>query len=194
MPIGVKHRLPLEAFHRLLGSEYGPAQGMVFPEVLGKYFVDQVVGIVLIHLDLFEDYSTFASYVLGIEHWMENQIAQNLKGDGNMFVEHFDVETDAFLGSEGIHVAADGIHLPGNLFGRAMFGPLEDHMLDEMRDAIPVRIFIAGTRLQPYSDGGAADVLHLLGDDDQAMRQDLAANIANFLDHIISESKANSYN
>jgi hypothetical protein len=32
-------------------------------------------------------------------------------------------------------------------------------------------------------------VLHLLGDDDQAMRQDLAANVANFLDHIISEKK-----
>src|SRR5260370_19327736 len=106
---------------------------MDITECLGKLLVHQLVGIVLIHLDLFQNYSPFASYVLGIENWMENQIAENLKRDGNMFVEDFDVETDAFLGGEGIHVTADRIHFPGNLFRGALFGPLEDHMLDENR-------------------------------------------------------------
>ena len=140
---------------------------MVFPEILGEDFVDQVVGIVLVHLDLFEDDAALAADVLGIEDRVQHQVAEHVHGDGQMLVQHLDVEADAFLGGEGIHVAADGIHLAGDLLRGAVLGALEHHVLDEVRDAVPLQVFVAGAGLDPYPDRGGANVLHLLGDEDQ---------------------------
>ena len=114
---------------------------------------------------------------------IQDQIAENVERGGNVFVEHLDVEADAFLGGEGVHVAADGVDLAGDFFGRAVLGPFKDHVLDEVGDAVPFGVFVARTGLQPDSDGGGADVLHLLGNDGQPVGQLLTANIADFLGH-----------
>ncbi len=47
----------------------------------------------------------------------------------------------------------------------------------------PMRIFIAGARLDPDSDRHRADMLHLLSDDRQPVGQDRAMNIAEFFYH-----------
>ncbi len=100
-----------------------------------------------------------------------------------MLVEHLNVEADAFLGGEGVHVAADGVDLARDFLGGAVLGPFEDHVLNEMGDAVPFGIFVARTGLQPDTDRGGADVLHLLGDDGQAVGQLLTTNIADFFGH-----------
>ena len=40
---------------------------MIFPEVLSKDFVDEVVGIVLVHLDLFQNDAALAQDVFIVE-------------------------------------------------------------------------------------------------------------------------------
>ena len=99
----------------------------------------------------------------GIQH----QVAEHIHGDGQMLVQHFDVEADTFLGGEGVHVAADGVDLAGNFLRAAVLRALEDHVLDEVRDAVPLQVFVAGAGLDPDSDRGGANVLHLFGDEDQ---------------------------
>ena len=69
-----------------------------------------------------------------------------------MLIENFNVETDAFLRRESIHVAADRVYLPSDLFRCAVPGPLENHVLNEMGDAIPLRVFVSGAGLDPYPD------------------------------------------
>ena len=54
-----------------------------------------------------------------------------------MLIEDLDVEADAFLRGEGVHVAADRIDLARDGFGGAGFGALEHHVLDKVGDAIP---------------------------------------------------------
>src|SRR5271167_3625919 len=156
---------------------------MVLEEILGEDFVDEIIGIIFVHFDLFHDDAAFAGDVGGIEDWVQNQVAQNIECGGNMFVEHFDVEADAFLGGEGVHIAADGVDLARDFFRGAVFGPFEYHVLDEMGDAVRFGVFVARTRLEPDADGGGADVLHLLGDDGQAVGQLLTTNIADFFGH-----------
>ena len=56
--------LRVQRFDGLLGAENRPAQRMVSPETLGEQFVDQVVGRVLDHLDLFEDHLLLALDVI----------------------------------------------------------------------------------------------------------------------------------
>ena len=92
---------------------------MIFPETLREDFVDEIVGIVLVHLDFFENHAALAGNVAGIEDRMQHEIAQNVHGERKVLVENFDVEADAFFGGEGIHVAADRVDLAGDGFGGA---------------------------------------------------------------------------
>src|SRR5579885_2260797 len=107
-----------------------------------------------------------------------------------MFVEQLHVEAVAFLGSESVHIAADRVNLAGNVFGRSVFSALEHHVLNEMRDAVPLRIFVAGTALDPNADRDRADVFHLFSDDRQPIGQDFAMNVAELFYHILYQTSA----
>ena len=120
---------------------------MVFPETLREDFVDQVVGIVLIHFYFFEDDAALAGYVIRVKDWMQNQVAQNIHCQGQVLVENLNVEADAFFGGERVHVATDGINLTCYGFGGARLGAFEDHVLNEMGDAVPFGGFVAGAGL-----------------------------------------------
>src|ERR1700733_16314375 len=82
--IGIEHCLPLEALHGFFGSKDGFAEGMILPEVLGKDFVNQVIGIVLVHFDLFEDYSALTGDVLSGERRMQDKVGEDFKRDRNI--------------------------------------------------------------------------------------------------------------
>src|SRR5947209_12289786 len=98
-----------------------------------------------------------------------------------MLIQHLDAETDALLSGECIHVPANGIYLTGDFFCRTVLCALEDHVLDEMRDTIPGEVFVARTGLQPNPDGNGTNMLHLFGDDGQAVWQCRALNVAIFI-------------
>ena len=112
---------------------------------------------------------------------LEDEVAHNVERGGNVLVENLNVEADAFFGGEGVHISADGVDLAGDFFRGAVLGPFKDHVLDEMGYAVPFGGFIARASLQPDSDGGGADVLHLFGDDRQPIGELLAANVPDFL-------------
>jgi len=114
---------------------------------------------------------------------MKNKIAKDIQGHRKMLVENFNVEADALLGGEGVHVAADRIDLAGNGLGGARFRALENHVLDEVRNAVPFGIFVARAGLQPNADRDRTDVRHLLGNDGEAIRQNLTTNAASFFYH-----------
>ena len=100
-----------------------------------------------------------------------------------MLVQDFDVKADALLGGKGIHVAADGVDLAGNVLGGAVLGAFEDHVLDEVGDPIPLRVFVAGTGLYPYAHRDRANMLHLLGDHGETVGQYLALDVPDVFHH-----------
>src|SRR5262249_52289915 len=67
LPVKIKQIFLLEGANRLLGSQNRLAQRMVFPEILGKDLMDQIVRVIFVHLDLFQDHAFLARDVLGIE-------------------------------------------------------------------------------------------------------------------------------
>ena len=135
-------QLLIEAAHRVLGSGDGLAQRMIFPEILREDLVDQVIGIVLIHLDLFQDHPALAPQIGEIEDRVQHQIAEHIHCNRQVLIQYFNVEADTFLGGECVHVAADGIHLPRNIFRRAGLGPFKDHVLQEMGDSVGRNVFV----------------------------------------------------
>jgi hypothetical protein len=150
---------------------------------LREDFMDEVVGIVLVHFYFFENDAAFASNVAGIESGMQDEIAKDVHGERKVLIEDFDVEADAFLRREGVHVPADRINLAGDVFGGSGFRTFEHHVFDEVRNAIPFGIFVARAGLKPDADRDRADVRHLLGNDREAVRQDLTTNAAGFFYH-----------
>src|SRR5207253_11416799 len=156
---------------------------MILPEILREDFMDEVVRIVLIHLNFFEDDSPHAASILDGEDWVQHQIAQDIYRNRQVFVENLNVEADALLCRERIHVAADGVNLARDLFCCTIPSPFKNHVLNEMRNTIPLRILIARTGLNPYSDRSRADMLHLLGDHRQPVRQDFTTNVSKLFNH-----------
>ena len=110
----------------------GQAEGVILPETLREDFVDQVIGIILIHFYFFKNDATLLRYIAGIEDGMKHEVGEDVHSERKVLIEDFDVEADAFLRRERIHIAADGIDLAGDGFGGARLRPLEHHVLDEM--------------------------------------------------------------
>src|SRR5438132_12261633 len=164
---------------------------MILPEILREDFMDEVVRIVLIHLNFFEDDSPLAANILDGEDWVQHQIAQDIYRNRQVFVENLNVQADASLCRERIHVAADGINLARDLFCCTIPSPFKNHVLNEMRNTIPLRILIARTGLNPYSDRRRPDMLHRLGDHSQPVRQDFPTNVSKFFNHGIPKRLGN---
>ncbi len=168
----------VEARDGLGGAEDGAAEGVVLPEVLGEELVDEVVGVVFVHLDLFEDDALLAGDVLGREGGVEDEVGEEIEGGGDVLVEDLDVEADHLFAGEGVEVAADGVDLAGELLGGAGGGALEDHVLDEVGDPVEGGGLVAGAGADPGAHGDAADVGHGLGEDEEAIGEHGLADVA----------------
>ncbi len=95
-----------------------------------------------------------------------------------MVGERFDVEADGLFAGEGIEVAADGVHFAGDVLGGARSSAFEEHVLDEVGDAVDFGGFAARAGFDPDAHGDRAQVIHALGQHDEAIRQYSAAKIS----------------
>src|SRR6185369_9418910 len=174
-PVIVEQDLLLKPLDRILGAENRLAQRMIFPEVLRENLMHEVVGIVLVHLDLFEDYSAFALQLSRIKNRIQYEVTQDVECLRQVFVEDLHVKADTFLCSERIHVAADGIYFARNLLRIPVLRSLEHHVFREVRNAVPLRILMTRTSFNPDTNGHRTHVRHLFRQDGQTIRENLAS-------------------
>ncbi len=153
---------------------------MLGPEATRENVVEKILGIVHVHLDFFEDDLAFFPDVAGIELGTKNEVGDNVEGDGQMLVEDFGVEANLLLRGERIEHAADRVHFAGDSFGGAALGTLENHVLDEMGEAVFFRNFAAGAVADPDADGDGAHVGHGLGDDHEAVAENVFLDVPSF--------------
>ncbi len=92
---------------------------MALPERLGENLVDEVVGRVLDHLDLFEDDLLLAFDVDLAERGAKDDVRQDVDRKRQMLVEHLDVIARVLFGRKRVELAADGVDRLGNLLRRA---------------------------------------------------------------------------
>src|ERR1035438_462489 len=102
-----------------------------------------------------------------------------------MLVQNFDIETNRLFTGKGVHVAADRVQLASDIFGAAMSGALEHHVLDKMRDAVDGGIFVARAGLYPDPHRDRTDVVHVFGQDGEPVGQHLASYIADLFNHYL---------
>jgi len=136
---------------------------MIFPEALREELVDEDIGVIFVDFDLFENDAPFALDVGRGEDGVQDEVAENVEGDGDVVGEGLDVEADGLFAGEGVEIAADGVHLAGNELCGAGAGSLEEHVLDEVGDAVGFCGLAAGAGLDPDTHGDGAEVFHALG-------------------------------
>ena len=142
--------------------------------MLGEQLVHQVVGRVLDHLDLFDDYLFLALDVFPVKRRVEHDIGKNIDGTRQVFVEHLDVVAGTLLGRERIQQAAHRIDLLGDALRRPRRRAFEQHMLDEVRNTAPLLVFMPGATRQPDADADRPHVRHRLGEKTEAVGENLA--------------------
>ena len=147
---------------------------MVFPESLREQLVHEVVGRVLDHLDFFDDDLLLALDVVGAERRIADDVRQDVDGERQVLVEHLDVIAGVFLRGERVELAADGVDRLGDVFGGARAGALEQHVLDEMRDAAALGRFVARSAGQPDADADRTDLRHPLGENAKAVIENVS--------------------
>ena len=100
-------------------AQDGLAQRVIAPEALREQLVDQIVGRVLDHLDLFEDHLLLALDVLRVKRRVEHEVRQHVERRRQVLVEHLDVVARVLLRGEGVQVPAEAVHLLRDVLGAA---------------------------------------------------------------------------
>jgi hypothetical protein len=77
-----------------------------------------------------------------------------------------------------VKLPANRIDRLGDIFGRAGIGPLEQHVLDKVRDAAALIAFVPRPAHQPHPDGDRTHVGHGFRDQAQTVVENVANNHA----------------
>ena len=131
----------------------------------------QVLRRVLGHGDLLDHHALLLRHFSGVEGRVGRHVRDHVHGQGQVLVHHLGIEAGALLGREGVQLSAHGVHLLRDLPGRALFGALEHHVLQEVADARLLHRLELGTRAQPQAHGDGPKVGNPLPDDAQAVGQ-----------------------
>ena len=99
----------------------------------------------------------------GAERRVQDDVGEDVEGQRQVLVEHLDVVAGVFLGGERVELPADRVDRLGDVFGRPRARALEEHVLDEVRDAAALRGFVARPARQPDADADRSNLRHPLG-------------------------------
>ena len=153
-------------------AQDGPGQGGALINHSGQPLAHQILRGVLVHADLLQHHAPLHLHVLLVEAGGEQHVQKQVGRPIQMLVQTAGVEAGVLLGGIGVHLAADGVHLPGQVSGGAAAGALEHHVLDEVGRAVLCRLLVAGAHAHKEPQGGGTYAGDRQGQDRRPIGQD----------------------
>ena len=158
-----------EARHAFGRPEDGPANGLGRERRLLQKLVDELIRAVARSRDLLQDHFALAlQLVFRVERRLQD-VGKNIEREANILFQHAGIVGRGFEAGRRIEFAADRLDLFRDGNGRAPCGALERHVLEEMRDAVLVRRFVACPGTNPDPERNRLDVRHVMRHDPQAV-------------------------
>ena len=109
-----------------------------------KKIVDMPHRHILVHAEFLDDGPALTDDLLLLQLGIHEDIAHDIEGNSGMRRRHLGIIPGTFLPGEGIVLRSDSIELRRDIVRRRpLGGPLEHHVLKEVRDAILLPGFIA---------------------------------------------------
>ncbi len=143
------------------GPQNGQPDGVVHPEQLLKSSWIFSSGVSSTMLISWRMTCRSRSMSAGSKREFRKMSARMSERRGEVLPQHPCVKTGVLLPGKRVRKAADGVQLLGDLRPRPVTGPLENHVLDEVGDAVFLGIFIPGSRVHPEAQGDGSEEVHL---------------------------------
>jgi hypothetical protein len=159
------------ARHSVRRADRRLAQVRSAPHRLQKEIVDHLVGRVVVHFDLFEHDFLLFGELLRVEERVLEHIREHVERQRNVAIDHLGVVAGRLFIGKGVEASAHAVHRFSDLAGITPRGPLEEHVLDEVRDAALLSPLERGADVGPDADAGRTHGRHALGEHAQAARQ-----------------------
>ena len=147
-----------------LRAQNGASQSAALIDRSGQALGHQILRGVLVHSDLFQNDPSFGLYVGLIEVGVEEHIAQNIQCLRQVPIQTAGVKAGVFFGGVGVDLAADGIHVFGQLGSSAALSALEKHMLNKVGRTVFLWGFVAGACPDKKAQSGGTGAGDCLGE------------------------------
>ena len=168
----VEERLARGAADGLLAADDVPAERLVAVEERLVDAADEVARRVEVHVHLLDDHALLALDLVRVEAGVAQHVDEHVERRVARLGRATDVVAGVLLAGEGVELAADRVDLAGDVTrGRAPLGPLEEHVLGEVRDPVRLGCFVARAGRQHHDARHGLRVRHRRGQDPQAVLQ-----------------------
>nr|WP_247873618.1 hypothetical protein [Azospirillum brasilense] len=154
----VEQMVPPEARDVLLRAEDRAAERLPVEGGAAQRLVDHVLRLVGVAADLLDDHATLLLHLLFREDGVEDDVADDLAGDVDVLGRHLRVIGGDVVVRVGVELAAAVLDLQRDAQRVAAFRSLEDHVLQEMGDAVHRRPFVARPDADPDAAGHRAEM------------------------------------
>src|SRR6266571_4071961 len=166
-----QQRGPAERFDGSDFPEHGPSQRVGAEGILGVQVMEVILRVVFDHPDLFQHHLLLLGHFSGVKPGMVEDVREQVEALRQVLVQNLGVEGGALPGRKGIELPAERVDLPRDGLGGAPPSALEDHVLDEVREALLARLLIARADIHPDPDRDRPHRRYPLGDHPHAIVQ-----------------------
>ena len=168
----VRERLARRALDGLARAEDVPAQRLVGEEQPVVDVADVSLRRVQVDVHLLEDHALFLLDLGRVETRVTEHVDEHVQRDVSCLRRALDVVAGDLLAGEGVELATDRVDLRRDRARRrAALGPLEEHVLGEVRDALRRLGLVARSGGEHHEACDRRHLGHRCGQDADAVRQ-----------------------
>ena len=162
---------PLQDRDRLAAAQQRTAERLTGEGGLLEVIEDHVVGRVRHLPDFLQDDRTLAGQFGLVEHRILHDVRNQVERQRQVFRQDLRMKGRRLAPRIGIEVAAHRLDLLGNVLRRTPLGALEDHVFQEMRDAVQLGALVPSADPHPGPQRDGLHGVHLVGRNRQAVGQ-----------------------